>query len=102
MILLLLTFRYKRQVEFYNIYQIELIYTIKPLFNNKKIKIRYGIEHICWHDGPQYGYSVLSHTDLKVNYMINVQINYSFLVMKSLIKNNKLNFNDDFRLLYKW
>lgn len=71
----------------------DITYTIKPLFNNQIIKIRYGIEYICWHDGPQYGYSVISYPDLKVYYMINIQINYSFLVMKSLIKNNKLNYN---------
>jgi len=71
----------------------ETIYTIKSLFSHEIIKIRYGIEFICWHDGPQFEYSVLDRNDLKVNYMINIQINNSFLVMKSLIKNNKLNNN---------
>ena len=71
----------------------EIIYTIKPLFSHEIIKIRYGIEFICWHDGPRFEYSVISHPDLKINYMINIQINNSFLVMKSLIKNNKLNYN---------
>jgi len=71
----------------------ETIYTIKSLFSHEIIKIRYGIEFICWHDGPRFDYSVLDRNDLKINYMINIQINNSFLVMKSLIKNNKLNYN---------
>ena len=71
----------------------DIIFTIKSLFNHEIIILSYGINRICWHDGPQYGYNVISPLNLKVNFMINIQINYSFLVMKSLIKNNKLNYN---------